>query len=119
MDAGTVISVVFPLLTLITGGACILLFSITTTLRANNGDLKDRVAILEAEIATEKAENAAMKVELAAMHKVVTGEVQLAAILTLLEAHDKNSVAEHARIEKAIDSALGHVLQTIIKGGGS
>ncbi len=115
MDAGTIISVVFPLLTLITGGACILLFSITTTLRANNGDLKERVSILESEIEAEKAANASMKAELAAMHKVVTGEVQLAAILTLLEAHDKTMVAEHARIEKAIDSALGHVLQTLIQ----
>jgi hypothetical protein len=109
VSAGAVISVVFPLLTLITGGACILLFSITTTLRANNGDLKDRVDILEKELKDERSDNAALRAEVGALHKVVTGEVQLAAIQTLLEAHDKSTVAEHARIEKAVDAVRGEL----------
>lgn len=109
MNLGAVVSVVFPLLTLITGGACILLFSITTTLRANNGDLKDRVDILERELADERADNTQLRAEVEALHKIVTGEVQLAAILTLLESHDKSTVAEHARIEKAVDAVRTEV----------
>lgn len=103
MTVGQVVSIVFPLLTLIAGGACILLFSITTTLRSSNGDLRDRVGDLERDLTSEKTENAALRSDLSALQKVVTGEVQLAAILTLLESHDRSTVAEHARIEKAVE----------------
>ncbi len=114
MNVGTVVSVVFPLLTLIAGGACILLFSITTTLRSSNGDLRDRVSDLEKALSTEEEKTKTLQSDLSALQKVVTGEVQLNAILTLLETHDKSTVAEHARIEKAVEqvreglAALGH-----------
>lgn len=106
MSVGTVVSVVFPLLTLIIGGACLLLLSVTTTLRANNGDLKDRVDILEKDLNQEKLDNAALRAEVGALQKVVTGEVQLAAIETHVLALDKTTTSGLARVEKGIDTVL-------------
>lgn len=103
MDVGQVVSVVFPLLTLVIGGACILLLTITSTLRASNGDLRDRVGDLETSLKDEEATTKVLKADLAALQKVVTGEVQLNAILTLLESHDKITISEHARLEKVLD----------------
>lgn len=109
MSVGTVVSVVFPLLTLIIGGACLLLLSVTTTLRANNGDLKDRVDLLEKDLAQEKLDNAALKAEVGALQKVVTGEVQLAAIETHVVALDRTTTAGLARIEKGIDQVRADI----------
>lgn len=80
LSMGTVVGVIFPLLTVIVGGACVLLFSITTTLRASNGDLRDRVDDLEKEQTKDKATIKEQHAELEALKKVVTGEVQLAAL---------------------------------------
>lgn len=113
MDLGTIVGVVFPLLTVITGGACVLQFSVTRTLRDNNGDLKERVSILESEIAIEKTANASLQSQVDALQKVVTGEVQLQAILTLLEGHDRASVTAHARIEMAIEQGTATMLAAV------
>lgn len=100
-DVSSVFAFVFPLLSVLALGGCALLFGVQTTLRANNGDLKERVAILEAEqVADKKTINgqaeqiAAHQGELAALSKVITGEVHLVAITDLLSAHHAQAVQQ-------------------------
>lgn len=106
MDVGAILAVVFPLLTVIIGGACILLFSVTTTLRTSNGDLRDRVSDLEAKEVRNEATILQQKSEIVALQKVVTGEVQLAALADVLDAHHHESVLSATRIEKSVDLIL-------------
>ena len=88
------ISVIFPVLTIIIGGACILLFSVTTTLRAANTDLRDRAKDLEGQVQrlTEKVQSQAAEISI--WQKTVTGEVHLVAITDLLSTHHTESVAK-------------------------
>lgn len=109
MDLDTALNVVFPILTVIVGGACILLFGITSTLRSSNGDLRDRVADLEASEARNEATITAQASEIAALQKVVTGEVQLAALADVLDAHHRETIVSNARIEKTTDKILEKV----------
>ena len=109
INFGTILGVVFPVLTIIVGGACILLFSITGTLRSSNGDLRDRIGDLEREQAVDKATIITQAGELEALKKVVTGEVQLAAITDVLTHHHETSIAATGRIEKGIDAVLEQV----------
>lgn len=115
-----VISVIFPVLTVIIGGACILLFSVTTTLRASNSDLTARVDFLEKErdrLELEKrtdretfdAKLVASAGELEALRKVVTGEAHLVAISDLLTEHHSEALAQWANVT----TTLGHVDQTL------
>lgn len=97
-DIGTAVNVVFPVLVLIVSGVCLLLFTTTTTLRATNGDLERRVAILEAEQTRDKDLIVGQATEIMALQKIVTGEVQLQAISDLLVEHHKQSLAAWARI---------------------
>ena len=108
-DLGSIVGVIFPLLTLLAVGACALLYGVTTTLRANNGDLKDRVGILEHEGETKdhkitalQAEVIGQKGELDALRKVVTGEIHLVAITDLLTAHHTQAVKEWRDIETVL-----------------
>lgn len=100
-EVASIFSVIFPLLSVLALGGCALLFGVQTTLRANNGDLKDRVSILEAEqtadktkIAAQAAQILAHQGELTALSKVVTGEVHLVAITDLLTEHHAQAVRE-------------------------
>lgn len=106
MDIPSALGVIFPLLTVIIGGACILLFSVTTTLRTSNGDLRDRVSDLEAKEVRNEATILRQESEIAALQKVVTGEVQLAALADVLDAHHHESVLSATRIEKSVDLIL-------------
>lgn len=110
---GTVVGVVFPILTIIIGGACALLLSVTTTLRASNGDLRDRVTDLEAEQKIDKSLINSQKADLDALRKIVTGEVQLAAITDLLEHHHQAAVTAWQSVEGKIDQ-LAPSLDTIL-----
>lgn len=109
MTVSTALGVIFPLLTVIIGGACILLFSITTTLRTSNGDLRDRVSDLEAKSVRDEAKITAQASEIVALQKVVTGADQLAYLSTVLDAHHTESTVALARIEKNTDTILEKV----------
>lgn len=104
MQIGHLVSVIFPVLTVIIGAACILLFSVTTTLRASNTDLRDRVKELEDTKKRLEAMNAAHTAELEALRKVVTGEVHLVAITDLLDHHHKEAVAYWNRWTPALET---------------
>lgn len=110
---GTIVGVVFPILTIIIGGACALLLSVTTTLRASNGDLRDRVTDLEREQAVDKTLIASQQSDLDALRRVVTGEVQLAAITDLLEHHHRAATTAWHAVEGKIDG-LNPSLETIL-----
>lgn len=86
------ISVIFPVLTIIIGGACILLFSVTTTLRAANTDLRDRAKDLEGQVQRLEEKVHSQAAEIAIWQKTVTGEVHLVAITDLLSTHHTESV---------------------------
>lgn len=92
MGLDTIVGVIFPVLTVVIGGACILLFSVTTTLRASNSDLRERVKDLEAKNLTNEATISAQKVEIELWSKTVTGEVHLVAIEDLLTHHNNYAV---------------------------
>lgn len=108
-DVGTVFNFIFPLLSVLALGGCALLFGVQTTLRANNGDLKERVGILESEqrsdkqtIAAQAEQISAHQGELTALSKVVTGEVQLVAITDLLTAHHTQAVKEWEQVNSIL-----------------
>jgi hypothetical protein len=109
MSLTTILGVVFPLLTIIIGGACVLLFSVTSTLRTSNGDLRARVDDLEKEQVRDKATIATQAAEIHALQKVVTGEVQLAALADVLDHHHQMAVTSAGRLEKSIDAVLDEV----------
>lgn len=100
---------IFPILTVITGGACILLFSVTTTLRQSNGDLRDRVSDLEASDVRKDATIKEQAAELVALQKIVTGEVQLTALADVLDMHHRETIVSTARIEHGVDTILQKV----------
>lgn len=111
LSLGTIVGVVFPLLTVIVGGACVLLFSITTTLRASNGDLRDRVADLEKEQALDKATIKEQHAELEALKKVVTGEVQLAALGDMSN-EILRMLVRAEKVQEQMRAAVEHLLAT-------
>jgi hypothetical protein len=108
-DVAHVLTVVFPVLTIIIGAACALQFSVMTTLRASNADLRERVKELEDKDTRSDVKIAGQNAELAALGKVVTGEVHLVAITDLLEHHH----AESVRIWGDVQKTLTHVDKTI------
>lgn len=130
-DVASVFNFIFPLLSVLALGGCALLFGVQTTLRANNGDLKDRVAILEAEQTADKAKIAAQadqiaahQGELGALSKVITGEVHLVAITDLLSEHHNQAVKEWdavntilLRIDTTMAGALALLRDVPPKGG--
>lgn len=88
-----IISVIFPVLTVVIGGACILLFSVTTTLRATNDDQGKRIAFLEDKSSRDDKKIEAQATEITLWSKTVTGEVHLVAITDLLSHHHDQAVA--------------------------
>ncbi len=119
-DIGSIFGVIFPLLSVIALAGCALLFGVQTTLRANNGDLKDRVAILEAEqkvdketIAAQSKQISAHQGEIETFSKVITGEVHLVAITDLLSEHHAQAVAQW----EGINEVLTHI-DTTMAGAG-
>lgn len=101
-DVAHVLSVVFPVLTIIIGAACALQYSIVTTLRASNTDLRERVKELEDKDSRNEVTIAGQVAELAALGKVVTGEVHLVAITDLLEHHHAESVRIWADVQTTL-----------------
>lgn len=87
-----IVSIVFPLLTIVVGGFCVLQLGITKTLRDSNGDLRARVDDLEASDKRKDATIGGQAAEIAALQRVVTGEVQLAAIADVLQHHHEQAV---------------------------
>lgn len=113
---GHAISVIFPVLTVIIGGACILLFSVTTTLRASNADLRDRVKELEDKDQRNEVTISAQAAQLDALGKVVTGEAHLVVITDLLTTHHSEAVAQWSKLGTAlthIDTDLSRVADAI------
>lgn len=111
---GSIVGVIFPLLTILAVGGCALLYGVQTTLRANNGDLDKRVAILEAEgvrkdaqIAAQQKEIDGQRAELATLGKVVTGEAYLVAISDLVTEHHAQAVREWQTINGTLTEILG------------
>lgn len=111
-DVGTVVSVVFPVLTIIVSGACLLLFATTSTLRATNGDQGERIKVLEGEQARDKALITGQASEIAALQKVVTGEVQLQAIADVLDHHHAQAVQMWGRVDQVLDHTA-HILDLL------
>ena len=100
----TVQAVIFPFLTILVGAACILLFGVTTTLRATNEDQGNRIKFLEDERKRDKetldARDQAIKAlntEILMWQKTVTGEVHWTAITDLLEHHHSQAVVQWER----------------------
>jgi lysophospholipase L1-like esterase len=87
-----VVSIVFPILTIIVGGFCVLQLGVTKTLRDSNGDLRARVTDLEASDQRKDEKIKGQAAEIAALQRVVTGEVQLAAIADVLQHHHEQAV---------------------------
>lgn len=106
---GHAVSVIFPVLTVIIGGACILLFSVTTTLRASNTDLRERVKELEAKDERNAGTIKAQAAQIDALGKVVTGEAHLVAIGDLLTEHHAEAKANWV----LVTGTLGHVDETM------
>jgi hypothetical protein len=102
----TLVGIVFPILTIVVGGACVLLFGVTTTLRASNGDLRARVTDLEAGEGRSQEKIAGQASEIAALQRVVTGEVQLTAIADVLGHHHSQSVAVWTGVEHTLTEIL-------------
>lgn len=94
---GSILSVVFPILTIVAGGVAILAYGSNKVLRDTADDLRKRIEDLEVERDTVRAKADAATAELKVWQKAVTGEVQLTAILDLLGDHHKEAVAEWAR----------------------
>lgn len=111
-DVTHVLSVIFPVLTIIIGAACALQYSIVTTLRASNTDLRERVKELEDKEKRAEATIAAQVVELGLWQKTVTGEVHLIAITDLLEHHH----AETVRIWAEVQATLAQLTSALAKG---
>lgn len=91
-----VVGTVAAALTLIAGGIAGVHYGIGRTLRDANKDLRDslndqeqRIAVLERDLAEEKAAHAATRSDLDAVRRTVTGEVHWEAISTQLDAHHK------------------------------
>lgn len=120
---GSIVGIVFPLLTILAVGGCALLYGITGTLRASNGDLRNRVKDLEDEDAAKATKIKAQgeqidgqKGELEALRKVITGEVQLTAITELLANHHRQAVTEWEAINTVltrIDTTMAELLTLI------
>lgn len=106
---GHAIGVIFPVLTIIIGAACALQFSVMTTLRASNTDLRERVKELEDKEKRSEVTIAGQVAQLDALGKVVTGEVHLVAITDLLEHHH----AEAVRIWESLQVTLAHTDATM------
>lgn len=109
MELSAILDVVFPILVVVVGGACILLYGVTSTLRTSNGDLRDRVSDLEAAETRNEATIKKQDAEIEALRKVVTGEVQLAALADVLDAHHRETTVSTARIEHGVDLILQKV----------
>jgi hypothetical protein len=88
----TIINLAFPLMTVVIGAACILLFGATATLRATNGDQEKRILFLEGKSARDDAKIEAQEQEIKLWAKTVTGEVHLVAITDLLTDHHTQAV---------------------------
>lgn len=125
-DLAGLVNVVFPVFTIAALAACALLYSVQTTLRANNGDLKERVGILEAEqkldhekIAAQAKQITAHQSEIETFSKIVTGEVHLVAITDLLTAHHDQAVKEWTVINGVltrIDTTMAALLTLAREG---
>lgn len=117
---GSIVGVIFPLLTILAVGGCALLYGVTTTLRQSNGDLRDRVKDLEAENETKDHKITALEEqvsahqgELAALSKVITGEVHLVAITDLLTQHHDEAIKQWASVNGVllrVDTTMAGVL---------
>ena len=108
-----IIGVIFPVLTVIIGGACILQFSITTTLRASNTDLRERVKELSDELKNAEVKIASQSSEIEALRRVVTGEAHLVAIADLLDLHHKEALRVWRELEKVVthtDKTMDQIL---------
>lgn len=79
------IAVIFPVLTIIVSGFCILLYGSQTTLRATNGDQEKRIVFLEAEQVRDKREIGDLKANVEFLEGMARGDAQLAAIQTTLD----------------------------------
>lgn len=106
------ISVIFPVLTIIIGGACILLFSVTTTLRAANTDLRDRAKDLEGQVQRLEEKVQSQAAEIAIWQKTVTGEVHLVAITDLLSTHHTESVQKWSDLHDTL-THTDHTLEAM------
>ena len=81
------LTTIFEVLTVIIGGACVLLLVSTKTLRDSRDDQEKRIAFLEAKSKRDDETIAGQSVQIDALGKVVTGEAHLVAIFDLITEH--------------------------------
>lgn len=110
----TIVSIIFPILTIVAGGVAILAYGSNKVLRDTGADLRQRVEDLEGERDSIRARADSAAAELKVWQKAVTGEVQLAAILDLLGDHHRESVAEWAK-NRAMQGELVTTMKDLAK----
>jgi hypothetical protein len=114
----TIISTIFTVLTVITGGACVLLLVSTKTLRDSRDDQEKRIKFLEEERTRDKDTITAQATELGIWRSAVTGEKQLAAIMGLLTRHHTEAKASWIEVGdtlRHVDEILSHLDATIAR----
>lgn len=112
-----IVSIIFPILTIIAGGIAILAYGSNKVLRDTAEDLRKRVVDLELDRDALQVRANSQAAELSVWKKAVTGEVQLTAILDLLSDHHKEAVREWAKnrvIQGDLITAM-HQLKTHIE----
>jgi hypothetical protein len=82
---------------------------ITTSLREQVGDSKGRIEFLERERADDKALITQQAADIAALKRVVTGEVHWTSISDLLDHHHKLSIEHQRRTEQLLEQIRDEV----------
>src|SRR5687768_7905247 len=89
-----IVGIIFPILTVIAGGIAILAYGANKVLRDTAEDLRKRVNDLEKDREQDRNVISAQAAELKVWQRAVTGEVQLAAIMDLLDTHHADAVTQ-------------------------
>jgi hypothetical protein len=107
---------VFPVLTLIIGGACVLLLVSTKTLRDSRDDQEKRIKQLEDERTRDKDTIVAQDAEIKFWQKAVTGETHLVAIIELITQHDTKASEHWEHLNTSVehlDTTMTHLAETM------
>lgn len=103
MDLGNLLSTASVIVALATFAGLALQRGIVTSLREQVGDQKTRIDSLTAERGEDKATIARQASDIAALQRVVTGEVHWTAISDLLEHHHKAAQENWQRGESLLE----------------
>lgn len=113
------IATIFPILTIIIGGACVLLLVSTKTLRDSRDDQEKRITFLEAKSVRDDATILAQAGQIDALGKVVTGEAHLVVITDLLTEHHAEAVKSWTHVGATlehVDATMVDLVETLREG---